>query len=770
MTVKIGVLTSGGDAPGMNAAVRAVARTALNKGAEPYAIMEGWQGAVEGGDKVRKLEWRDVSSVLERGGTVIGTARSDDFRERWGMRAAALHLVEHGIDRLVVIGGDGTLSGTDEFRREWPSMLAELVASGEITQDIADAHRYLQVIGLVGSIDNDLVGTDTTIGADSALHRIIDAVDQISSTAASHQRTFIIEVMGRNCGYLPLMAAVAGGCDYVLIPEAPPAAGWEDEMVAKLQAGRAAGRRESIILVAEGAKDRDGNQINAHFVADVLKERTGEEPRVTILGHVQRGGTPSAYDRWMSTVLGYVAVQEVMKADGDEPAWVLGVRHNRVAKIPLVEAVARTRAVKTMVAEKRFDDAVASRGNGFRQTMTIMDILSWPPEGAHEPAHSGKRVAIVHAGGLAPGMNTAARAAVRLGIARGHTMLGVYGGFPGFAEGDVRELAWKDVDTWAFSGGAELGTRRSIPELDQLYALGRAIEEQKIDALLVIGGYNAYLAAQTMVAEVARYPAFRIPIICVPASIDNNLPGTELSIGADTAVNNSVWALDRVKESAAASQRCFVAESMGRYCGYLAQMSGLSAGAELVYTHEHGVTLDQISADARRMAASFEEGRRLFLVVRNEEANPQYNLDFMGRAFEETGGGLFDVRTDAIGHLQQGGTPSPFDRLLATRLVYYALDDLDQQFEKGEAEGRYVGFSSSYIETRPLKHMDDDVVPEFRRPKDQWWLQFAEVGPAVSLPGAPADHEVPVVDGSFTNSLPTVVAPGSSDGGAPAAR
>lgn len=749
MTVKIGVLTSGGDAPGMNAAVRAVVRTALNKGAEPYAILEGWQGAVDGGDKVRKMEWHDVSSVLERGGTVIGTARCAAFRERWGLRIAAKHLVERGIDRLIAIGGDGSLTGTDEFRREWPSLLDELVASGDISQETADAHRNLQVIGLVGSIDNDLVGTDTTIGADSALHRIIEAVDQISSTAASHQRTFIVEVMGRNCGYLPLMAAVAGGCDYVLIPEMPPEEGWEDEMVAKLQAGRSAGRRESIILVAEGAKDREGNPIDAHSVATSFEERTGEKPRVTILGHVQRGGTPSAYDRWMSTVLGYTAVQEVLKADGDESAWVLGVRHNRVAKIPLVDAVERTRAVKTMVAEKRFDDAVASRGNGFNQTREIMEILSWPPAGVHAPTPSGKRIAIVHAGGLAPGMNTAARAAVRLGIARGHTMLGAFGGFPGLIDGDVRELSWEGVDSWAFSGGAELGTRRTMPGVDQYYALGRTLEEQRIDALMVIGGYNAYLSAHAIVNESPRYPAFRIPIICIPASIDNNLPGTELSIGADTAVNNAVYALDRVKESAAASRRCFVAESMGRYCGYLAFQSGLSAGAELVYTHEEGVTLERITEDAARMAESFESGRRLFLVVRNEEANPHYNLDFLGRAFEESGGGMFDVRTDSIGHLQQGGAPTPFDRLLATRLVYWGLDDLDSQFEKGEAEGRYIGFSSNYINTRPLKRMEDDVVPEFRRPKDQWWLQFAGVGPAVSLPGSSADHEVPVVDGSF---------------------
>lgn len=746
MSVKIGVLTSGGDAPGMNAAVRAVVRSAIAMGAQPFAIYEGWQGAIDGGDRIEALTWSSVSSILEQGGTMIGTARSADFRERWGMRTAAKNLVERGIDRLIVIGGDGSLSGADEFRHEWPALLDELVQAGDLAPDVAQEHKYLQIVGLVGSIDNDLVGTDTTIGADSALHRIIDAVDQISSTAASHQRTFIIEVMGRRCGYLPLMGAVASGCDYVLIPEEPPADGWEDEMAAKLRAGRAAGRRESLIMVAEGATDRHGKKLDGPTVASILKEKLGEETRVTILGHVQRGGTPSAFDRWMSTLLGYAAVQEVIEAGGDDPAYVIGVRRNRVARVPLVEAVAATRQVAKLVASGDYDEAVASRGAGFGQMRRIMDVLSQPPVGDNTPVPSGKRIAIMHAGGLAPGMNAAARAAVRLGIARGHTMLGIQGGFPGLINGDVRELAWHEVDTWAFSGGAELGTRRTMPEIDQLYSIGRSIEEHTIDALLIVGGYNAYLGAHMMVSEAHRYPAFQIPILCVPASIDNNLPGTELSIGADTAVNNVVWALDRVKESAAASRRCFVAETMGRYCGYLAFMSGLAAGAELVYTHEEGITMSRIAEDAARMTASFADGRRLFLVVKNENANPQYDIEFLSRAFEQEGGGLFDVRMDQIGHLQQGGKPSPFDRLLATRLVWWALDNLDEQFTAGTAEGRYIGFSSNYIEAKPLKNMLDEVDTEFRRPLTQWWREYAPMAPAVSLPGNSVDAPMPIVD------------------------
>ena len=231
---RIGILTSGGDAQGMNAAVRAVVRTALARGATPYAIMEGWQGAVDGGSAIKEMRWSDVSSILAEGGTVIGTARCAAFREYAGRHTAARNLLEHGIDHLVVVGGDGSLSGTDEFRREWAQHVQELAAEGAITEETARAHPALVVVGLVGSIDNDMVGTDMTIGADTALHRIVDAIDQLTSTAASHQRAFVIEVMGRHCGYLPLMAAVAGGADYVFTPEDPAGPGWEDELARHL--------------------------------------------------------------------------------------------------------------------------------------------------------------------------------------------------------------------------------------------------------------------------------------------------------------------------------------------------------------------------------------------------------------------------------------------------------------------------------------------------------------------------------------------------------
>lgn len=733
--VRIGVLTSGGDAQGMNAAVRAVVRTTLRLGAQPYAVMEGWAGAVAGGEGIRPLNWDSVGSILHRGGTIIGTARSKEFPTREGMLSAAANLLEHGIDRLVVIGGDGSLTGTNEFRKAWPSLLAELMTTGRITSEVAAAHPQLMIAGIVGSIDNDLVGTDMTIGADSALHRIMEAIDSLSSTAASHQRTFVIEVMGRHCGYLALMSAVAGGCDYVFVPELPPADGWEEDMCNKLQAGRAAGRRDSLVIVAEGAQDREGNPITAADVCDVLEERLGEDARVTILGHVQRGGRPSAYDRWMSTLLGYAAAQEVLRATPESEPHIIGVRHNRIAHLPLMESVENTRAVATYIKDGDYEAAVEARGASFAQMLQIFENMSTPPvQSSHNEASpvKNKRVAILHAGGLAPGMNTAARAAVRLGIDHGLTMLGIEGGFPGLLDGAVKELSWADVEGWVGEGGAALGTHRDYPTIEQLYSIGRSLESNHIDGLIVIGGFNAYLGAHTLIKERDRYPAFNIPIVCVPASIDNNLPGSELSIGADTAVNSTVSTLDAIKLSASASKRCFVAEVMGRRCGYLTLMSGLATGAEKVYLPEHDATLDEIASATSDMVKSFRDGRRLYLVLRNEAACGLYSTKLLADVFAQESHGLYDVRESVIGHVQQGGNPTAFDRLMATRLVTNAMQVLVDELVAGTARGHYVGLVNGEFRDSPLAHMNDELDLVNRRPREQWWLRLEHVIPVVS--------------------------------------
>lgn len=227
---RVAVMTSGGDSPGMNGSVRAVIRMAIDQGCDAFAVYEGYEGLVAGGDMIKQMFWEDVRGWLSEGGTLIGTARCQEFRERPGRLRAAKNMVDKGIDALVICGGDGSLTGADTFRREWPGLLKELVSQKQITQQQQTNFGFLNIVGLVGSIDNDFANTDATIGCYSSLARICESVDSIDSTAASHQRAFVIEVMGRHCGWLALMAGLSTGADFIFIPERPPPKEWQKSM------------------------------------------------------------------------------------------------------------------------------------------------------------------------------------------------------------------------------------------------------------------------------------------------------------------------------------------------------------------------------------------------------------------------------------------------------------------------------------------------------------------------------------------------------------
>ncbi len=732
---KIGVLTSGGDAPGMNAAVRAVVRAGLDKGAEVYAIYEGYQGMVDGGNQIRLMDWQSVGGILHLGGTVIGTARCMEFRERNGRLKAVYNLLTHGIDNLVIIGGDGSLTGAGVLCSEWSSLVEELVETGQITPDYAERHPQLTVMGLVGSIDNDMAGTDISIGADTALHRITDAVDALSSTAASHQRSFVVEVMGRNCGYLALMSAIATGADWVLIPESPPDLDdWETKMCDVLRNGRQIGRRDSIVIMCEGAQDRYGNHISSSYVQQVLEEKLNEEARVTILGHVQRGGAPSTFDRNLSTMLGYYAVDNIISDEVNGQAFVVGIKGNKVTKTPLEECLAQTHAIHDAIKHCDFAKAMELRGIGFRESFqTVRTLIRALP---HEPQPDQRqlRIGVMNADACSPGMNTIVRAVVRLGLDRGHNMLGIYNGLEGLMSNEIKELDWMSVNGWAYIGGSELGTNRHIPANSDFYALARIVEEHEFDALVIIGGWSAYKSALALYEQKRNFPSLDIPIVCFPASIDNNLPGSELSVGADTALNAITDAVDRIKQSAVASRRVFVVEVMGGKCGYLGLMSALATGAERVYLHEEGVTLKDLEDDVQELIQGFQGGKRLGLVIRSESANQTYSNDFIGSLFAEEGGEYFTVRQASLGHLQQGGNPSPFDRILGTRLAVRSILYLEEQCAQDEAISAAIGLlhgSFRFTDLRDLPRLMDD---KNGRTKEQWWLNLRPIARTMARP------------------------------------
>jgi 6-phosphofructokinase 1 len=332
-------------------------------------------------------------------------------------------------------------------------------------------------------------------------------------------------------------------------------------------------------------------------------------------------------------------------------------------------------------------------------------------------------------------MNTAVRAAVRLGVDHGHIMFGVRNGFHGLLSDDLSEMNWMSVNGWAPIGGAELGTNRKTPSGKDFYTIARTLEEHQIQGLLMIGGWSGYEALYQLYRARDTFPAFNIPLVCLPATIDNDLPGSELSVGADTALNCIVDAVDKIKQSAVASRRCFVVEVMGHNCGYLAQMSGLATGAERVYLPEEGITLNDLQDDLATLIAGFQHGKRLSVMIRNECAHPRYTTNFISTLFASEGKELFDVRQAILGHMQQGGNPTPFDRILATRLAATCIDRLVSEASMSSPAGVFVGLQAGQVEFHSLEDLPRMSDLAYQRPKDQWWLDVRSIAKILAQPG-----------------------------------
>ncbi|KAJ3227672.1 6-phosphofructokinase, alpha subunit [Clydaea vesicula] len=586
---RVGILTSGGDSSGMNAAVRAITRYSIYKNCIPYAIFDGYDGLVEGGSKIREYGWENVRGFLAVGGTSIGSARCLIFREREGRLKAAYNLIKNGIDALIIIGGDGSLTGANILRTEWKGLLDELVQKGKLQESECSVLRNnLTIVGLVGSIDNDMSLTDITIGAYTSLHRICESLDSLTSTALSHQRAFVVEVMGRHCGWLALMAAIAVGADWVFLPERPPPTvestfeDWETEMCNRLLEQRKLGSKKTLVIVCEGAIDRHLKPIKPEYIKQVIDKRCGLDTRVTTLGHVQRGGTPCAFDRILATLQGVQSVEAVLKSTPDTPAPMIGMSQNKITSVPLMKAVELTHAVGKAISEKNFKLAMELRDPDFNAVYDAYveaTLLTTSPVNGGEK--KGLRIGFINIGAPAGGMNAAIRVAARLCLNRGNLPIGIRNGFSGLIKDEVAPLSWDEVSGTQVMGGTILGTNRDHPKpLDNNMVLTGVsdfvdigliafqLQKHKIDALLIIGGFEAFTSTLTLCRGRKAYPAFCIPIVTLPATVSNNVPGTDYSIGSDTALNAIVDSCDRIKLSANASRnRVFVVEVQGGNCG-----------------------------------------------------------------------------------------------------------------------------------------------------------------------------------------------------------
>ena len=313
----IAVLTSGGDAAGMNAAIRAVTRSALDQDMRVFGVRQGWQGLIE--DRIEELNARNVGGIIQIGGTFLGSARSREFREEAGRSKALRNLSKRGIDGLVVIGGNGSQTGS-----------------------YAISQLGFPVVGIASTIDNDLYGTDVTIGCDTAINVTLEAIDHLRTTGSSHNRAFLVETMGRDCGYLAMMAGLAGGAEVISTPELQVSAA---EIADRLKAAYERGKTHAIVVIAEGVKE-NAAAILAHFERD--KRMVGFELRATVLGHVVRGAPPTAVDRFLATRLGVHAVKSLSE---NVSGVLIGYQKSEVTRTPLGEIAGRTKPISTDLLE-----------------------------------------------------------------------------------------------------------------------------------------------------------------------------------------------------------------------------------------------------------------------------------------------------------------------------------------------------------------------------------------------------------------------------------
>lgn len=511
----------------------------------------------------------------------------------------------------------------------------------------------------------------------------------------------------------------------------------------------------TIVIVCEGAVDRENRPIRSDRVKSVLEE-CGLDARVTTLGHIQRGGSPSAFDRYLATLQGVEAVNAILDSNPSEtPSIMIGVQENRITRLSLIDCVAKTRETASLMQTGKFEDARTMRGFDFSSTYEILrsfySLEQAQAEGANACGKDPIRVAFVNCGAPCGGINSANRAIILYCIFKGYIPVGIYNGFSGLIKGDFKELMLSDGPFNSARGGSFLGMNRSLPG-ENISKVAEQLLVDRIDALIIIGGFEGYKAQLEFYEAREIYPSLNMPIAFLPATVSNNVPGTDYSIGCDTALNIIVQSADSLKQSASSSRkRTFVVDVQGGRCGFLATMAGLACGATYSYIPEEGIYLKDLVRDIQHLRNRFSEdnyqGR---LVLRNECASDIFNAELIAKIFEHESEGLFDVRWASLGHLQQGGSPSPLDRIRATRLAILCCEYIEKAL-RGDNEKKQAKDQKAHL-SRPTSNIEPSESPcvvigirghsvvfssakqllaetdlTNRRPLSQWWLMYRDL-------------------------------------------
>lgn len=617
---RIGVLTSGGDAPGMNAAIRAVVRTAIADGMEVIGIRRGFSGLID--EDFIELNGRSVTDTIQKGGTFLYTARCPEMITKEGQDKAAENCRKNGIEALVVIGGDGSFRGC---------------------QSLSD--RGINVVGVPGTIDLDIACTEYTIGFDTAVNTAMEAIDKIRDTSTSQERCSIIEVMGRHAGFIALWCGLANGAEAVLTTELYKYE--EQKLINDIQTKRKNGRKHYIIINAEGIGDSED-------MAKRIEYATGMPTSATILGYLQRGGSPTCKDRVFASAMGAKAVDILYKGGSKR---VVAYKNGAFVDYDMDEALAMKKTLDPFLVDML--SKLTRKGEGL--LMKKEGMLPSTDE------TTGKRtIAVLTSGIDAPGMNAAIRAVVRTAIGYDMKVFGFKRGFAGLIEKDYIEMTNSTMSETVQKGGTLLLASECpefLTEEGQKKAVA-TIKELHIDDLIVIGGNGTMRGG----IDLMKYG---INVVGIPATVDLDVACSEYTIGFDTAVNTAMEAIDKVRDTSQSHERCSVIEVSGKNSGFNALWCGIANGAEEIITPEYYDRNEQriISEIINKKKI----GKRLHLIVNAESVGRSASL---AKNIEFATG--LETRATVLGMLQRGGTPSCQDRVFASAMGGRAVEAINE--------------------------------------------------------------------------------------------
>lgn len=782
---RLGILTSGGDSPGMNSAMRSIIRYSLKNSIKVYGIYRGYDGLIKG--DIRLLGWNSETDFSGQSGTYLLSARSDQFKTREGRKKAALNLLVRNISALVIKGGEGTMKGALMFKNEFKELCKEILEEEKMsslisqkavrdnsnvstpcsdegknsldTEKISDiifeysnleisndfdnipTEPYdLQIIGIPGTIDNDIMGTDYTLGSDTALNRVAEIVEKLNSTMRSHKRVFVLECMGRNCGWITLMAGYAIEADYIIIPEVPPK-DWKKDMIDTVKTVYYNHKRNVFVFISEGAVDSDGNRILTKEVEEEIR-KSGLEVRSLVIGHVQRGGMTTSKDRFLGTMFGIKAVEYII--DGYKEAVMVANVNDEFTFVNLEEIVKKAEDEKIAFNNKEYSKVLQMRSKFFQNVYEIyerhrkdlvrlffnehlysreymagymhaneekkLEIVMKIPECITKMAKTTKkqRIGFLTEGPCSCGMNTILNSLVQYGLCRNFDVFYFFNGYEGLINGEIRQADIFEFSLGHNQGGTIIGT--SVSNGLDIDLINKKIEEYQLDYLIIAGGtINIKIAVSSS------------KIIIIPCTVANNFPGTDMSIGSETALNAiSVVAESCRLTAASINKTVFIIEIGGGKCGFLTVMGGISC-AVFDTLRPLSTNIEDLILIKKKIKLTLEMRKRASLIIFRNESSFEY---ISTKSLCEIICNEDKIRYNwsVLGHLECGIFPSIIDRINSRLSAYKAIESCVEGVKSGiiGIDGDQVSFKRIEMILKDYDSINDTVI----NPK---WEKYSKI-------------------------------------------